>query len=344
MKCTFTIAERFCLVLDSDSQDSIYNYFNKEYSDFINYKDNYLSIIGELREINKADILDPHRFELVNNWLFEEKESLIVKYANKYIRIKLNENSFLIEYEYHFEKKVIFFVTEVLIRIYSFKFGIDFFHASSFRYQNKVYMLNGFGGSGKTEIMVDFLLNGAEFISDDLVIINEEGKLFPYRVNIPIRWKAISEDFIKKIDVSPKIYNICKFTKNKTNRLAQSIHSRFAWKYILGDYSHEQLTDKDAALKYYTVDKCLWLQEANFVGPFDFSNADFFRYMNLCLQNESRKYFDLEGFLMLKFPFLKNFIKERENLRKKICSKFDIKGFAIQNGDFSSVINFLKKN
>lgn len=341
-KYNYILGESIKIVILTNEKDRSLTFLNNEYLDFFDNNTNNDDIVVGIVKLSENKFLSYKYKELVSNCLYEDDQFLYVHYENHNLRISLNKDCFEIVYERNLNSKVIFSTLEVLIRIYAYKFGIDFFHASSYIYNGNTFMLNGFGGSGKTEIMVDFLLKGAEFLSDDLVIINENAEIFPYRVSIPVTWRSVTDDFIKKMNISPTLYKICNLCRDKRNPLAQSIYSRFAWKYMLGNYSHKQLTENVAPLKFYSVDECIWLQEANFGGPFDFSRDDFYRYMNLCLQNESRKYFDLEGFLALKFPFLNEFTKEREILREKICSKLDVTGLAVNNGDLKSAISYLK--
>lgn len=257
--------------------------------------------------------------ELVKDWLYEDVQFLYVKYGNKYLRIFVDKDSFEIIYQHEFENKVVFHILELLVRLYAHKFGLDFFHASSFKYNNEVFMLNGFGGSGKTEIMIDFLLKGAGFISDDIVIVNECGKIFPYRVSIPVNWNCINETFTNRVHIPQRIYRLASCCKNRNGRISRRIYSRLAYKYILGYYNHTQITKEILDLTFYDIDKCIWLQEANFAGTFNITEEQFFGYMNVCLENESRKYFDFEGFMKFKFPQLESFYLEIHKLRKQIC-------------------------
>jgi len=342
MKFYYCIANRFYVVNDSQTCDNVANYIRVEYKDYYIHDASSCSkpVIGYIKEECGAAIFQNVR-EVVKDWLYVDDSYLYVKYNNRYTRISLNPDNFELLYQSNFEGNVLFYVMEVLIRIYSHKFGIDFFHASSFRYKDKVFMLNGFGGAGKTEIMVDFLLHGAGFISDDIVIVNERGMIYPYKVRIPIKWSCINRDFVDKIKISPIIYDICAYCKKKNGRITRRIYGKLASKYLLGYYSHQQLTATNTELKFYTVDQCIWLQEANHSGPFKISNDKFIDYMDICMANESRTYFDLEGFLLLKFPQIRSFYAKRYDLRKNICDALIVKGLAVKDANYKNAIQYL---
>lgn len=334
----FSFADRFRLVVEITKIESVFNYINNEYKNYKILNSDLIPIIGYLKESDSLKI--PHESRtLVKGHLLEDGKSLYLKSGDKFAKIELNTNFFEISYQPNFEGSTLFSYLEVLIRLYAHKFNIDFFHAASFVFNNNVIMLNGFGGSGKTEIMLNALLKGATYISDDIVIVNENGVIFPYTVSIPIRWNAVNSDFIRKINVPQYIYKICEFCKQRDGKITRRVYGYLAWKYILNNYQYSQITDCVTRLDYYTVDYCLWLQTSNNEGHFNFSNHDFYQYMNLCLENESRKYFDFEGFLFLKFPEIIPFKQKREELRKQICNKLNIQGLGVSNKNYAETTN-----
>lgn len=340
MKEYYCLANRFCILFETSVIDSVGQYIHSEYADFYTEGSCTKPLIGHVKATDNVVPLIKLK-ELVKDWLYEDDKFIYVKYNNKYLRISANYKCFEIVYQHDFENNVVFYALELLIRLYAHKFGIDFFHASSFRYDDKVFMLNGFGGSGKTEIMIDFLLKGASFISDDIVIVNEHGEIFPYRVNIPVNWSCISDDFVNHIKVPNYIYKIASYCKARNGRVTRRLYGKLAQKYLLGYYSHTQFTNERVDLIFYNVDKCVWLQEANFSGVFSLTEGQFFRYMNVCLINESRKYFDFDGFMRLKFPFLESFYKALGALRQQICRQLKVYGVAVKGRNYTTTCETL---
>lgn len=341
MKDTYNIAGRFCFNVISKSGGNFAAFLKGEYKDFILEENRCtLPCAGALEE-KDADLFNGELRELVKDILYEDCRYVYMKYNSKYVRINLKDECFDICYQSGFENSVLFHLLEDILRLYAHRYGLDFFHASSFEYNDKVIVLNGFGGSGKTEIMINFLLGGASFISDDLVLINEEGKIFPYRVTIPLRWEVVTPEFVARKKVPLIIYKTCKYCHEKPGRITNRIYGKLAWRYLIGDHSYKQLSDKESALQFYSVDYCYWLQEANIEGPFNISTADFFRYMDLCLENESRKYLDIEGFLALKFTIVTNLIKGRRNLREQLCKALTPQGLAVKGRDYRQATRYI---
>lgn len=341
MVSNYLIAEKIGISLKYKEENLSTLYFKKEYSDFITPDLDQESEIGEIVFKVIEDKENLRLKELSVGRLYEDDNYLYMKFNGSYLRIDISKDKFYILAESKFEDNVLFNTVENLIRLYSHRKGIDFFHASSFIYRDKTYMLNGFGGSGKTEIMLRFLLKDAGYIADDLLIINEEAKIYPYRVTIPVNWKAVDTDFAHKSGVPSIVYDICKYCKHKNGFLTKRIFYRLAYKYLIGYRPHTRFTGKEAKLKYYNINVCLWLHEADFFGPFEFSNKDFFQYMNQCLKLESMKYCDLEGFLSLKFPIVKELILNREILREKICEKLKISGLALNEKSLLKATEFI---
>ncbi len=341
MEDTYNIAGRFCINVISSDCSHFAGFLKKEYKDFLleeTMPEN--SSIGIIREV-ESSFFNGELRELVKDWLYEDSKYIFLRYNSKYARINLTDESFEICYQKGFENSVLFHFLEDIIRLYSHRYGIDFFHASSFMYDGKVFMLNGFGGSGKTEIMVDFLLRGAAFISDDLVLINENGEIYPYRVTIPLRWNVVTPKFVAQKKVSTIIYKTCKYCHDNPGYLSNRIYGKLVWRYLIGDHSYKQLSDVDASLKWHNVDYCYWLQESSKFQTFNFSNNDFLSYMNVCLENESRKYFDIEGFLVFKFPEFKSLINGRQQLRERICRTLTPYGITVEDRDYNQTINYL---
>lgn len=340
MKNYYCIAEKFSILVDCPVSDSVGKYIDKQFKDYRFSFPKY-PVLCSLYAVSENNI-DYQSRELVKDWFYETSDSLLLKFNSQYLHIRLNSETFEIYYPYYFENVVVFHTLEVLVRLYCHKYGIDFFHASSFEYNDTIFMLNGFGGSGKTEIMLDFLLRDASFISDDLLIINENAEIYPYTVEIPIAWRSVTPELADKNGISRRLYDICKYCFKKNGRITRRLFGRLAGKYFTRNYYYRELTPKETDFRYFSIDHCVWLQEANFSGPFSFSPDNLYEYMDLCLTNESRKYFDLEGFILLKYPFVKRFISKRQALRKEICSKLPITGLAVKERDYKTAARILK--
>ena len=91
------------------------------------------------------------------------------------VRINLDENIFHLSVDQHTGSGLLILVMQTLLNS-----GLIFMHTASFKYMDKIYAISGFGGAGKTEIMLEALNKGAQYISDDLAIYDDHGRIYPY--------------------------------------------------------------------------------------------------------------------------------------------------------------------
>ena len=66
--------------------------------------------------------------------------------------------------------------------------------------------------------------------------------------------------------------------------------------------------------------------------------------MVVCLENESRKYFDLDGFLRYKFPFLNDYKEKQNELMMRILENVSIQGATIKERYFDELAQLLFDN
>lgn len=72
-------------------------------------------------------------------------------------------------------------------------------HASAFYYQNEIWLASGYPQGGKTSVLLAFLDDGAEFISDDWVYIRTDGTVFGLDLPITLRhWQLQQLPRIRK--------------------------------------------------------------------------------------------------------------------------------------------------
>ena len=68
-------------------------------------------------------------------------------------------------------------------------------HASSFIFNNKLVLLSGIKSSGKTTALLYFLMNGAAYTGDEIVIVSPNG-IVPYQ--LPLRAKFNTIEYLRK--------------------------------------------------------------------------------------------------------------------------------------------------
>lgn len=77
-------------------------------------------------------------------------------------------------------------IIENIIHFYLLDSGKALCHSSAFRYNNKVVVCPAWRNVGKTNLLLSLLEDGAEYIADDLSVIQEDGSVYsiPKRLNL----------------------------------------------------------------------------------------------------------------------------------------------------------------
>jgi len=73
-----------------------------------------------------------------------------------------------------------FYIVENMLRDLITKSGAVFLHASGVTYKNAAVIFPAWGGTGKTNILIQFLFADASFLGDDMVVIDKDGNVYPY--------------------------------------------------------------------------------------------------------------------------------------------------------------------
>jgi hypothetical protein len=86
----------------------------------------------------------------------------------------------------NFNKHFLVIILEYLIHHLLLKNGCYFCHSSAFVYKGKVVLCPAWRNVGKTNVLLAFLKDGAQYLGDDWVIINSEGHIMsiPKRLNL----------------------------------------------------------------------------------------------------------------------------------------------------------------
>ncbi len=74
----------------------------------------------------------------------------------------------------------IFYLADIIIRNLAVSTGHAFVHASGFELNGKAYIFPAWGGTGKTNLLLNYLSRGAKYLSDDLLIVSNKGYVLPY--------------------------------------------------------------------------------------------------------------------------------------------------------------------
>lgn len=337
----YNIADRFRVSLVYEESCSVVNEIQGQYA-FYKTEDTALPVIGFIMKKSKIK-LPEGALELVKDTLYENKESLYVTLKGVF-KIVAQQNNFTIEYSTESSGEIVFHVMEVLIRFYAPLYDFMFMHSSGFIKDGKISLINAFGGSGKTEVMLKALLNGAQFISDDLGIINKDGKVYPYPVLIPLRVHHYDVELRRKLNVSEYYYRFAIWCMKKNGKITRRLYNAFNLRCFVRNLPYTAFTDKTTELRYYDIDHFYWVQSSDTTALIEVCKKEFYDRMVVCLENESRKYFDLDGFLRYKFPFLNDYKEKQNELMMQILEKVSIQGATIKERYFDELAQLLFDN
>ena len=341
MKRIYTIGELFNIVVEGESENSVVSEIEKQFTFYRSTKE-ISHIVGVISQNERLKLPDGV-CELVKDLLYEDNERLYI-ITGGVIKIEAQKDNFLIEYTSKSSGGMVFHIMEVLIRFYAPLYEIMFLHASGFVIDNRVTLINAFGGSGKTEVMLKALLNGAGFIADDLIIVNKDGQVFPYPALIPLRIHHYDDNLLAKLKIPKYKWKLANFCYKKSGRITRRIFNSMNIKYFVRNLPYVAFTGKETQLKYYDVDHFYWIESSDITSFKEIKKQNFYDKMVVCLENESRKYFDSDGFLRYKFPFL-NIYKDKQNkLLHSILDKVNIQGASIRGRNFDELANLLFSN
>jgi len=124
------------------------------------------------------------------------------------------------------------------------KLNMAFLHASAVSYHGKGLLFTGWGGIGKTSIMLHFIEEGAKFLSNDWSIIDKNGKIyaFPYCILLT-RYNLVEfPNLYRRFKMHPQLMRYMIERKIMTNMSK------------IGSYFPSKLV-KDMALRLYILSK-----------------------------------------------------------------------------------------
>lgn len=114
-------------------------------------------------------------------------------------------------------------ILEALVQVYLFSFESFFCHASAFEYEGKVILCPAWRNSGKTDLMLSFMSEGARYIADDWVVINKQGEIegYPKRINLfPYNFHHFPQ-LLSKVEEGMRLFADRSFLNSESDRRAR---------------------------------------------------------------------------------------------------------------------------
>lgn len=116
-----------------------------------------------------------------HGWWYDQQNLYISRGRdNKLIGYAFNRTNASIIFEDGVNPFDVYVIADLLIRDLIVEFGLCFMHASCVLWEDQVLIFPAWGGTGKTNMLLSFLQNGAIFFGDDAIIFDKHGVVYPY--------------------------------------------------------------------------------------------------------------------------------------------------------------------
>ena len=257
------------------------------------------------------------------------------------VRINLDENAFHLSIDQNTGSGLLILVMQTLLNWYLPKSGLIFMHTASFKLTDKVYAISGFGGAGKTEIMLEALNKGAQYISDDLAIFDTKGRIYPYLRRISLHDYPFTDRQLEEYKLNKAQYRLMKYCQSKSDRLSRYLYQRYRGRFNI---SVDKADESAHHLKGgYAVDYNFWLDSSGKNALVNLSKEDFVRRMLFCMENEFRSYSDFDGYFGFIYDFWNNLRQHRNKTIESALDCLNVQGLSINGSDYKELLSIILK-
>lgn len=259
-KVSFTIA---------DCGDPLSNFIKQEYKNSIQDIDGKKNLNSQFDIQIVEDKVPNNAFKIRNPIIVDSKGVAISDYNGNLARIdfeNLGRSTYKVSCDKDFNSYFFANLLEYLLYLEFTNLGYSFCHASSFVFNGKTILCPGWRNTGKTNLLLSFLKDGADFLSDDWILIHKNGTLFslPKRINLLYYNYPPNMDLIDSFDPSLasfsetvlKLINksIYQFSELNDNQLKESLKRRLHF---------EELFKRKRMIKSKKIDFIFYLNHNN---------------------------------------------------------------------------------
>ena len=165
---------------------------------------------GIYLEINTIDRIPKKSHIYVSNYMsYNDKEIFLIDKNGKYsqsIFNKVKNQNIILSIEEGYNKDYLLnYTIKPLLRDILIRNECAMIHASSFKTNNNTTLVCAWAHTGKTNLLIRNLLNGGEFLGDDITIIDKNLNILPYPVPINL--------FYYNLRAFPEIKNKIKYSQ-----------------------------------------------------------------------------------------------------------------------------------
>ena len=351
MNLIFNFFDAYSIKIYANGVQEISKYFSREYFDYKCKNQKELPELGSIQIYKEIEV--PKKSDvIIKNKLFFDNNKMYFKERGNVVCIEVRQSSYTISVECKFEPNIIFYIHEVLMRLYSTKYNLVFIHASAFLYKSQLFVINAFGGTGKTNLVLDAIEHNGQYFSDDLCVIDRNNNVYPYTKCINL----LDYNF----EHNPELVSLCGKSKFlfKTMKLLAKFngHSplyryfihKVEWRikrYFCCKLQYEKIKSPQKMEVRKVVSRFIWLErtlgKSTTYSP---QKQCVYSKMVHCLDLENRSYLDFYGYVKMCFPELSTLRKVQNEIIKDIVESNDILGFKKGSEREHNFFEYLKAN
>lgn len=300
-----------------------------------------LPIVGVIRVFD--NVRKPSSAVLLHDGrMYVDGKVLYCADGPSYVRISLSEVTFCLDIDSMTGYGLLMTVLQPLLNWYLPKYGLAFLHTASFKYRDEVYAISGLGGTGKTEVMLEALQRGAQYLSDDLCLFDKDGNICPYLRKISLHDYPFNDEQLDRFNLNKRQYHLMMYCKDKPGRITQYLYQRYRGRFKISfDYTAVSSVKVEYADKSFPVKVHYWLDATDKTEFKVLSAEDFIRKMTFCMQNEFRPYCDFDGCFGIVYDFWQKKRNEHNRLLAEILNKIEITGLSIRTGAYNELAELI---
>ena len=280
---------------------------------------------------------------LLDHRLYTDYRQLYILESGKTYKVELTESKFSVTINGSDSPGLLPILVQSLLNFYMPQYGLVFLHTAAYKVGREVVAIHGFGGAGKTEVMLAMLQRGAMYLADDLAVFDTNGALYPYLRRISLHDYPYTDDQLKQFHLSSWRYHLMNWCKNKSGRLQNYLYRRYRGRFNISiDYTQLMDERETPPNQKLFVNRHFWLDACSYTCIQPMSKERFVRNMSFCMQNEFRPYIDFDGYCGLVYPFWKDIRTRYYSVLQQVLDTIDIQGLTIAGQDYEEVANLLQ--
>ena len=287
------------------------------------------AVVGRVKAVDTIE-KPASAYLLHDGKLYADGHTFYVKDGATFIKCEPHEEDFDIEVTAQTDSLTLADLLQALLNYYMPAHGLIFLHTASYLTVNQGVAIHAFGGTGKTEVMLHALRHhNADFISDDLAIFNTEGQIFPYPRPIALHGYPFTDEDLEFYGLNVRTYKRMMWAKQRSGRFCNYLYQRYRGRFHI-KFDYTKITGRETPMKFYDIDKHIWMETGEKTEKFAISSEDFARKMSFCMANEFRAYIDYDGWFGAVLPFWAEKRKLHDEALNQVVSHMQIQGMKIQ--------------